>query len=84
MSNKMEIGTRRCYERAMKDDPFLKVTKIKATINVARTGVVSNVSLSAMQGTPLATCLAAAIGRWRFRASTEGIVSEFSIVFEQR
>lgn len=84
MSRKMEIGTRRCYERALKDDPFLKVSKIKATVTVARAGNVSNVVLSSMQGTPLATCLAAAIGRWRFRPSTEGIVSEFSIVFEQR
>ena len=84
MSRKMEIGTRRCYERALKDDPFLKVSKIKATITVKNTGVVSNVSLSSMQGTPLATCLGAAIGRWRFRPSTEGIVSEFALVFEQR
>jgi hypothetical protein len=84
MSQKMEIGTRRCYERALKDDPFLKVSKIKATITVKNTGIVSNVSLSAMQGTPLATCLTAAIGRWRFRPSTEGIVSEFALVFEQR
>ncbi|HUQ07572.1 MAG TPA: GYF domain-containing protein [Kofleriaceae bacterium] len=84
MSSKMEIGTRRCYERALKDDPFLKVTKIKATVTVKNTGLVSNVSLSSMQGTPLATCLTAAIGRWRFRPSTEGIVSEFALVFEQR
>jgi hypothetical protein len=84
MSNKMEIGTRRCYERALKEDPFLKVTKIKATITVTKAGSVSNVALSSMQGTPLATCLTAAIGRWRFRPSTEGIVSEFALVFEQR
>ncbi len=84
MSSKMEIGTRRCYERALKEDPFLKVSKIKAMITVKNTGVVSNVTLSSMQGTPLATCLSAAIGRWRFRPSTEGIVSEFALVFEQR
>lgn len=84
MSSKMEIGTRRCYERALKEDPFLKVAKIKATITVTKAGSVSNVALSTMQGTPLATCLAAAIGRWRFRPSTEGIVSEFALVFEQR
>ncbi|MBE7447852.1 MAG: AgmX/PglI C-terminal domain-containing protein [Kofleriaceae bacterium] len=84
MSSKMEIGTRRCYERALKDDPFLKVSKIRATITVKPGGEVSSVQLSSMQGTPLATCLTAAIGRWRFRASTEGIVSEFALVFEQR
>ncbi len=84
MSAKMEIGTRRCYERALKEDPFLKVTKIKATVTVKNTGLVSGVQMSSMQGTPLATCLSSAIGRWRFRPSTEGIVSEFALVFEQR
>ena len=84
MSARMEIGTRRCYERALKDDPFLKVSKIKATITVTAAGVVTAVNLSTMAETPLGTCLATAIKRWKFRASTSGIVSEFSLVFEQR
>src|SRR5207248_11677363 len=46
MSSRMEIGTRRCYERALKDDPFLKVTKIKATITVKPSGEVSGAVLT--------------------------------------
>ena len=84
MSARMEIGTRRCYERALKDDPFLKVSKIKATITVTAAGVVTAANLSTMADTPLGICLATAIKRWKFRASTSGIVSEFSLVFEQR
>jgi len=84
MSSRMESGTRRCYERAMKDDPFLKVSKIRATVTVTAAGPVSTVTLSTMVGTPLGTCLAAAIKRWPFKPSRDGIVSEFALVFEQK
>ena len=83
MSSRMESGTRRCYERAMKDDPFLKVSKIKATISVSAAGPVSNVTLSSMANTPLGNCLVAAIKRWPFKPSKDGIVSEFALVFER-
>ena len=46
-------------------------------------GEVTDVTLGSMVGTPIGNCLTTSIKRWRFRASTEGIVSEFSLVFEQ-
>jgi hypothetical protein len=81
MSRRMGAGTRRCYDHALKQDPFLKVPKIVATIAVAPSGQVSNVQLSQMTGTTIGKCLEAAIRRWRFRASTEGIVSDISMIF---
>ena len=84
MSARMETGTRRCYERAMKADPFLKVSKIKATITVSAAGPVTGVRLSDKADHPLGQCLIAAIKRWPFPASREGIVSEFALVFEQK
>ncbi|MBK9037407.1 MAG: zinc-ribbon domain-containing protein [Myxococcales bacterium] len=84
MSARMETGTRRCYERAMKADPFLKVTKIKATITVSAAGPVTEVRLSDRADHPLGICLAAAIKRWPFPPSKDGIVSEFALVFEQK
>ena len=80
----METGTRRCYERAMKADPFLKVSKIKATITVSAAGPVTGVRLSDKADHPLGQCLIAAIKRWPFPVSREGIVSEFALVFEQK
>ena len=84
MSARMEVGTRRCYERAMKADPFLKVSKIKATISVSAAGPVTDVRLSDKSDHPLGQCLIAAIKRWPFAASKDGIVSEFALVFEQK
>ncbi len=84
MAARMEIGTRRCYERALKDDPFLKVSKIKATLTVKPAGEVSSVVLASMANTPVGICLSKAIQRWKFRPSATGIVSEISLVFEQR
>ena len=81
MSQKMSTGTRRCYDHALKGDPFLKIDKVVATIAVATSGQVSNVSLSKMGATPFGACLEAAIRRWRFRPSSEGIVSDISMIF---
>ena len=77
----MSTGTRRCYDHALKGDPFLKIDKVVATIAVGASGKVDNVSLSKMAGTPFGVCLEATIRRWRFRPSTEGIVSDISMIF---
>ena len=84
VSAKFQMSTQRCYERAIKNDPFLEVKKIYVDIKVEPTGVVSSVSLSSQQSSLLGTCLAAAIRNWRFRVSTEGIVTQIPLVFEQR
>ena len=81
MSQKMATGSQRCYSRALKADPFFKAPKVVATIAVLPGGQVSNVQLSTMAGTPFGDCLEAAIRRWRFRPSTEGIVSDISMIF---
>lgn len=80
---KMSTGTQRCYQRALKDDPFLKVTSIAALITISRDGKVTDVSLDKMQGQPLGQCLVAAIKRWPFRKSTAGLNTKITLKFEQ-
>jgi len=84
VSSRMSMGTKRCYERALKEDPFLKVSKIIVTLTVGASGTVSDVQLASFQNTNLGKCLTAAIKRWPFRRSTEGLTSQFGLVFEQR
>ncbi|MCA9674931.1 MAG: AgmX/PglI C-terminal domain-containing protein, partial [Myxococcales bacterium] len=80
---RMSTGTQRCYNRALKEDPFLKVKSIKALISVGKDGVVSSVSLDSMQTQTLGQCLTAAIKRWTFRKSTAGIDTQITLKFEQ-
>jgi predicted Zn finger-like uncharacterized protein len=80
---KMSTGTQRCYSRALKDDPFLKVKAIAALISISRDGKVTSVSLDQMQNAPLGQCLVAAIKRWPFRKSTEGLETKITLKFEQ-
>jgi hypothetical protein len=80
---KMSSGTQRCYNRALKDDPFLKVSSIKALISVDRAGKVKSVTLDSLSGHALGQCLIAAIQRWPFRASTGGIDTQITLKFER-
>lgn len=80
---KMSTGTQRCYQRALKDDPFLKVTSIAALLTISRDGKVTDVSLDQMQSQPLGQCLVAAIKRWPFRKSTAGLNTKITLKFEQ-
>jgi hypothetical protein len=80
---KMSTGTQRCYSRALKDDPFLRVRAIAALISISRDGKVTEVSLDQMQTAPLGQCLVAAIKRWPFRKSTEGLETKITLKFEQ-
>ena len=84
VSARMSSGTRRCYERALKDDPFLKVTKITIDLTVEASGVVSNVTLDRAGQDTLNKCLLGAIKRWPFRHSTKQESFRFPLVFEQR
>ena len=83
VSSRNSIGTRRCYERALKDDPFLKVSKIMVSLKVDTAGLVTDVTLDSHGGDKLGQCLIAAIRRWSFRKSTEGINTQFPLVFQQ-
>jgi hypothetical protein len=80
----MSSGIKRCYDRAIKEDPYLKVTKITVVLQVEPSGVVSKVTLDSYSNAKLGQCLIAAIGRWPFRKSTEGIATQFPLVFEQQ
>ncbi|HTJ44909.1 MAG TPA: GYF domain-containing protein [Kofleriaceae bacterium] len=83
VSSKMSMGTSRCYERALKKDPFLSVQKINVSLKVDKSGVVTDVSLDSHASDDLGQCLTAAIRRWPFRQSTEGINTVFPLVFQQ-
>ncbi len=83
VAGKMSSGTQRCYSRALKDDPFLKVTSVKALISIDRAGKVKSVSLDSMSGHALGQCIIAAIQRWPFRASTAGIDTQITLKFQQ-
>jgi predicted Zn finger-like uncharacterized protein len=84
VSARMSSGTRRCYERALKEDPFLKVSKITVSIVVEDSGVVSSVTLDSFATQTLGKCLTAAIRRWPFRRSPKRESFVFPLVFEQR
>lgn len=84
MSRKQGLGTRRCYERALKKDPFLDVKNMKVTLTVAASGVVTNVKLDRGGSSFLGSCLASRIRRWPFRKSTKGITMALTLTFEQQ
>src|SRR6185437_2030822 len=79
VSAKNSTGTGRCYDRALKKDPFLQVQKIQVSLKVDAAGVVTDVSLDSHAGDDLGQCLTAAIRRWGFRKSTEGINTVFPL-----
>ena len=76
-----QFTVKRCYERALKKDPLLKVPKVWVSIQVAMTGSVTKVSIPGLAGTDLGQCLQATIGRWKFRRSSEVFNSRFPVVF---
>ncbi|HPH67315.1 MAG TPA: GYF domain-containing protein [Kofleriaceae bacterium] len=73
--------SRRCYEQALKKDPFLDVKKIAVTMSVDKAGVVNDVSLSSHADHQLGKCLTQRIKGWRFRESTSGITTRINVVF---
>lgn len=83
-SARSEMGFRRCYERARKNDPFLSIKSLEVNLSVSPAGEVTEVTLSDQQDSYLGQCIAARIRKWQFRASTEGIKSQIPLVFEQQ
>ncbi len=85
VSRKYRFGTKRCYESALKKDPFLKVRRLKVTLTVAPSGKVSSARVQGRAASSfLGRCLQQRIKGWRFRASSEGITTQFPIAFQQR
>lgn len=78
---KNQFTVKRCYERALKSDPFLKVRKTDVKIQVSPSGKVSSVNIPSLSGTPLGKCLESSVRRWRFRPSTETFNGQFPVVF---
>jgi predicted Zn finger-like uncharacterized protein len=79
-----QFSVNRCYENAIKRNPLLKVPKTYVTLHINGGGRVTKVSIPALSGEPLGSCLVASIGRWRFPKSTEGFSGQFPIVFRSR
>lgn len=84
MSNKMQSGITRCREQAQKKNPFLDVKKLKAIVTVTAAGGVSNVTFThdgKDDASALTDCVKARMMSWKFRPSSEGIVSQLTFVF---
>ena len=79
---KSQFSVNRCYERAMKKNPLLKVGKTIVNLKVSGSGKVSSVSVPSLSGETLGSCLVISIGRWRFPKSTEGFRGSFPIIFK--
>ncbi len=77
------LGNKRCYEHALKKDPFLDVKKIKVTVTVSPGGVVTDLKMDSYANTLLGQCLASRIRKWAFRKSPKGITTELTLSFEQ-
>lgn len=73
--------SRRCYEQALKKDPFLEVKKIAVTMTVDKAGTVNDVGLSSHADQQLGKCLMQRIKSWRFRESSGGITTRINVVF---
>ena len=83
VSSQNSIGNRRCYENALKKDPFLDVKSIKVTLTVAPSGVVTKLEMSSYANTFLGQCLQTRIRKWAFRKSPSGITTQLTLSFEQ-
>jgi predicted Zn finger-like uncharacterized protein len=86
MSAKQSTGASRCWERALRKQPYLEkdIKKVGVTITVDALGGVTNVSIAGMPSDDgnLGTCLQSFIHSWKFRQSSAGITAKFSMVFQ--
>jgi predicted Zn finger-like uncharacterized protein len=78
-----QVVLMRCYERALKADPGLSVTKVMVTLTVAPSGIVDRVSIP-QQSSALGSCLTQSIRSWRFRKTASEFTTEFPILFAKR
>ncbi len=76
MANKNASGTQRCYMRAQRGAEGIEIAdlkKLSVTLNVDKTGAVTDVTLSDHGADSLGTCLIGQIKRWKFRESPGGL-----------
>ena len=83
MYREKSMGTQRCWEQAQKKDPFIDAKKINATLAIDKTGVVTDVNLSAFGGEFLGQCLAGRIKLWKFHASPAGLHTQLTFAFQK-
>lgn len=83
VSRENALGNRRCYEHALKKDPFLDVKTIKVKLTVSPSGVVTKLTMSSHADTVLGECLQSRIRKWVFRKSPGGITTQLTLSFEQ-
>jgi hypothetical protein len=77
-----EVMLKRCYERSLKADMSASVSKMDVKITVDSGGSVTRINVPQESG--LATCVSSAIRNWRFRRSSDGLTTEFTVVFAKR
>ncbi|MBT8495291.1 MAG: DUF4339 domain-containing protein, partial [Deltaproteobacteria bacterium] len=79
---KNQFAINRCYERALKRDPFLEVKKVQVTVSVdlrGRTSAKVPVSDARMRA-----CLERAISGWRFDKPKEALNTRLQLLFKSR
>jgi predicted Zn finger-like uncharacterized protein len=84
VQSRNQAGLQMCFSRMLKRDPLYKAPKAVVSITVGLTGQVSKVSIPALAGTELGTCLEAFIRRWKFPRTTEVFTGQFPVVFSAR
>ncbi len=77
-----EVMLKRCYERALKQQASLPVSKMDVKITIDAAGSVTRIAMP--QETGLGSCVGTAIKNWRFRRSTGDFTTEFTVVFAKR
>ncbi|HTM23342.1 MAG TPA: hypothetical protein VL172_22625, partial [Kofleriaceae bacterium] len=82
--HKHAISNRRCYEYALKKDPFLDVKSIPVKIVIDPSGAVSSVTLGSQADSVLGKCLSSRLEGWQFRKSTNGLSMNLTLTFEQQ
>jgi predicted Zn finger-like uncharacterized protein len=74
---------KQCYNRALKNDPMLRLTRMDLRITVGTSGLVTEVRplSNASQSKILTDCLVGVVKSWRFRKSNEGLTADLPIIF---
>jgi hypothetical protein len=74
---------KQCYNRALKTDPTIRITRMDFRVTVGTSGLVTEVRplSNAAKSKLLTDCLVGIVKGWRFRKSNEGLTAEFPIVF---
>jgi len=80
---KNSFAINRCYERALKKDPFLDIRRAEVTISVDMRGRAS-ASIPSISNATLRSCLEATIQSWRFSSPKEPLRTQITMVFKAR